>query len=99
MSVDGIWLLAIDSPMGTQDFAVDLVTRDGALTGTLTNRGNNISTEIFDGVVDGGELRWKAKLKQLHMTVSFTTTVQDDTMSGNVKAGLFGSFAVTGKRG
>jgi hypothetical protein len=58
-----------------------------------------MSTEIFDGQVTGEQLRWKAKLKQIRMTLSFTTTVQDDTMSGSVKAGVFGNFQLTGQRG
>jgi hypothetical protein len=98
VSVDGNWRLLIDSPMGGQDFSVDLTEHGGELTGVLRNNSNNMTSDIFDGRVEDGQLRWKAKLKAIRMTVSFTATVQDDTMSGTVKAGVFGTYPLTGKR-
>jgi hypothetical protein len=99
MSVDGNWDLVIDSPMGKQHVLVELKQEDDRLTGTLLNKSNNMSSEIFDGSVNGEQVRWKVKLQQVKLTVSFTTTVQDDSMSGKVKAGMFGNFKVAGRRG
>jgi hypothetical protein len=98
MSVAGNWHLVLDSPMGEQKAAVELEEEDGELTGVLTNLGNNISSEIFDGEVDGNDLTWKIKLKQLRLTLAFTLTRADDRVQGKVKAGLFGSFDVSGQR-
>jgi hypothetical protein len=98
MSVDGDWHLTIDSPMGKQNVVIGLTEESGKLTGTLLNKSNNMTTDIFDGSVDGEQLTWKAKLQQINMTLAFTTTVQDNTMSGKVKAGLFGNFKVSGQR-
>jgi hypothetical protein len=98
MSVNGSWRLVVDSPMGKQDILVQLKEDDGRLTGTLINKGNDMASEIFDGTVENRQLQWKVKLQKLKMTVSFTTTVDGDTMAGKAKAGMFGSFSVLGER-
>jgi hypothetical protein len=87
MDVNGSWALVVDSPMGKQQFVMDLKEADGEITGTLTNTANKMSTDIFDASVEGTK-----------MTLTFSTTVRDDTMSGSVKAGMFGKFAVSGTR-
>jgi hypothetical protein len=99
MSVGGTWKLTIDSPMGKQQMSVDFTQHDGDLSGVMVNQANNMSTEIFDGRVDGDRLAWKAKLRTLNLTLAFTTLITDDVMSGTVKAGLFGNFEVAGTRG
>lgn len=98
MSVDGKWNLVIESPMGRQQVSVDLVENAGTVTGTMVNTGQNLSTEIFDGTVDGDALRFKAKLPHLKMTVTFDLTVHGTELSGKVKAGKFGGFKVSGER-
>jgi hypothetical protein len=98
MGVDGNWQLVLNSPMGKQDVVLELKETGGQLTGVLVNKTNNLSTEILEGARDGDELRWKVKLPQGKMTLTFTTTVRDDSMSGKVKAGMFGSFTFTGQR-
>ena len=98
MSVDGNWQLVIDSPIGKQHVTVVLVEDAGTVTGTLTNNGNKLSTDIFDGSVNGDAVAWKVTLKQLKMTLTFDTTVAENRMAGKVKAGLFGKFPVTGER-
>ena|SRR5215475_5145289 len=98
MSVDGNWRLVVQSPMGKQHLAVALHEDHGTLSGTLTNLDRQLTTDIFDGSVADGTLEWKVTLKQMKMTLVFTTTVAEDTMTGKVKAGLFGRFAVAGER-
>jgi hypothetical protein len=99
MSVNGNWQLEIDSPTGKTQVAVELAQDGDQLSGTMVNLSNNLSTELFDGTVEGDQLRWKAKLQQLKATLTFTITVRDDnTMSGKVKAGVFGRFNVVGQR-
>ena len=53
---------------------------------------------FFDGSVRGDELQWKVTLKQMKMTLTFTASVDQDTMTGKVKAGMFGRFNVRGAR-
>jgi hypothetical protein len=98
VSVDGTWQMVVDSPMGKQQVQLDLKTEGDQLTGTVTNKSNNMTTDVVDGKVDGDNLTWKAKMAKFNVTLTFNTTVSDDTMTGKVKAGMFGSFNVNGTR-
>ncbi|MFI5916534.1 hypothetical protein [Dactylosporangium sp. NPDC051541] len=98
MSADGNWHLEIDSPTGKTNVALSLTQDGDQLGGTLTNLSNNLSTELYDGRADGEQLRWKAKLQQLKATLTFDVAVTGDSMSGKVKAGVFGRFNVVGTR-
>jgi hypothetical protein len=98
MNVDGDWHLIINSPMGKQDVTVSLKQEDDRLTGTLLNNANNMSTDLFDGAVEDDRLSWKAKLQQIHLTLTFAMRADGDTMSGKVKAAMFGSFDAVGER-
>lgn len=98
MSVDGIWQLIIDSPMGKQETTLNLSNVDGVLTGTMVNEAGGMSTEIFEGRAEAADLQWKAKLSKMPVTLTFRTTVDEDLMSGTVKAGFLGSFRVSGEK-
>ena len=98
MSVDGKWQLVVDSPMGKQNVVVDLAHEGERLVGTVTNLGNGLTSEVLDGAVQGDKVTWKMKMSKFNITLSFNTTVADDSMSGKVKAGMFGSFNVSGTR-
>jgi len=98
VALDGDWHIIIDSPVGKQQVLVSLAADGDRLTGTLVNLANNMSTDIFDGTADGDDLRWKVRMQQLKMTLTFTMLVAGDTISGKVKAGIFGHFTATGER-
>ena len=98
MSVEGSWQLVIDSPIGKQHVTVRIEQDGGVLSGTLKNNDNGLVTDIFDGSVNGDTLQWKVTLKQMKMTLTFNTSVDQDSMTGKVKAGLFGRFNVHGER-
>jgi hypothetical protein len=98
MSVDGKWQLDIDIPGQKQDFWVELTENGGELEGHLVNHSTDKSSPIFAGSAEGDQIRFKAKLQQIKMTIAFTLTRHDDVLIGKVKAGVFGSFAVSGQR-
>lgn len=98
MSVAGTWHLVVDAPIGKQQLTVRLEEVGGELSGTVTNQGNGLVADIFQGQADGDELRWKITLQQVRLTLTFTVAVTGDTMAGKVKAGLFGRFTVRGER-
>lgn len=98
MTVDGTWNLAIDSPMGAQDVSLDVRTEGEVLTGTFVNNGNKLTSEIFEGSAVGNRLRWKVRLRQFKITLTFDTEIEGDAMSGQATAGMFGKFAVRGTR-
>jgi len=97
MSIDGKWNTTVQSPMGAQKSEVTLKTSGNTLTGTAVAQGN--TTELADGKVDGNNVSWKVSITTpFPMTLEFSGAVTGDTMSGNVKAGNFGSFPFSGTR-
>jgi hypothetical protein len=98
MSVDGTWNLTINSPMGAQPSSLTVKADGGALTGTQSAQGN--SQPIVNGKVDGDTVTWSNSVTTpFPMTLEFTGKLDGDSLNGSVKAGSFGSFPFTGKRG
>ena len=63
------------------------------------NAGAQGSLDVYDGKVDGDTLTWKMDMKvPMPMTLEGTATVDGDTITGSVKAGMFGSMPMTGTR-
>jgi hypothetical protein len=57
------------------------------------------SMDIPSGTVNGNTLSWKMDMTvPMPMTLDCTATVDGDTITGEVKAGAFGSMPVTGTR-
>jgi hypothetical protein len=90
MSVDGTWKITVQSPMGPQASTVELVSDGSALTGTQS--GGEGATAIYDGSVDGDIT------KPMKLTVTFTATVEGDSISGTAKAGMFPKSTFAGAR-
>jgi hypothetical protein len=97
MSADGVWKLTAKSPMGNQDSTLDLRANGATLTGT---QADHLGThEIQDGKIDGTDLSWSITVaKPISMTLSFACAVEGDQLKGKVKAGVFGTFEITGAR-
>ena len=97
MSVDGKWNITINSPMGAQKATLDLKAAGGALTGTQA--GQQGSMAIANGKVDGNNVSWSISITSpMPMTLEHSGAVDGDKISGNVKAGAFGSFPFSGAR-
>src|SRR5215211_2413631 len=97
MSVDGQWNVVIDSPLGKQEGVLDLRSDGEAVTGTSTGGGTTV--DILDGKVDGEQLLFTIKIKQpMPMKLHFNLKVAGESLSGDVKAGIFGRQKVTGGR-
>ncbi|MBS0412280.1 MAG: hypothetical protein JSR86_20340 [Proteobacteria bacterium] len=96
MSADGTWNTTINSPMGVQQGTLTISTSGDSFSGTM--KGAQGEQQI-SGKVDGSNLSWSSQLTQpFPITLEFTVTVDGDKMSGNVKAGAFGSSPLTGVR-
>lgn len=94
MAVDGKYEIVVQSPMGAQPSTLE-INADG--TGTQSAQGR--SQPISNGKIDGNTVTWSnAITTPFPMTLEFTGTVDGDAISGNVKAGSFGSFPFSGKR-
>jgi hypothetical protein len=95
----GKWDMVTKSPMGAQTSTMDLQEAAGALSGSTTSAMLG-TLAIENGKVDGKQASWTIK-----MTVPMALTLEavvgmdgEDSFSGEVKAGGFGSWPVTAKR-
>lgn len=94
MAVHGKYDIVVQSPMGPQPSTLE-INADGS--GTQSAQGR--SQPIADGKIDGNSIAWKNSITTpFPMTLEFAGTVDGDNISGNVKAGSFGSFPFSGKR-
>jgi len=96
-TVDGTWNTVIATPMGQQSAVLELVTNDGALTGTATQ--NGVPTELVDGRVDGDTVTFSASVTMpFPLDLGFALSVDGDAISGTVTAGPFPPSQLTGTR-
>ncbi len=99
MSVAGSYNCVVKSPMGDQKSVLTVNPSDDGTTWTGTNAGDQGSLDIYDGKIDGNTITWKMDMKvPMPMTLDGTATVDGDTVNGSVKAGMFGTFPMTGTR-
>jgi len=95
--VDGKWNCTVDSPMGEQEFVLTVESNGDRFSGSAV--GNIGSRDIPDGIVDGNDLSWTMQIsKPMPVTLTCKATVSGDSLEGKVKAGIFGSFPITGSR-
>ena len=96
-SVDGDWDVTIKSPMGDQK-AVLTVNSDGAsFSGKMA--GGLGAMDIPSGSADGNTISWSMDMTvPMPMKLDCTATVDGDAISGEVKAGAFGSMGLSGSR-
>jgi hypothetical protein len=97
VAADGKWNITVNSPMGAQKSTFDLKAEGNVLSGAgIDPQG---STPIANGKVDGDSVSWDFSVKvPMPMTLSFAGKIEGNKISGNVKAGAFGSFAFSGER-
>jgi len=95
-SVDGEWILTVQSPMGAMETRLVLSSVDGKLTGTQSGEGSTtvIDNASYDRAT--GAITWSNKVtKPIKITSTFAGNVGQNQMSGKVKAGFMGSFPFT----
>src|SRR5689334_1036280 len=94
---DGLWDLTIESTMGAQPARVALATHDGMLNGSLS--GSFGVVDFQGGSISGRDLAWIAQVEQpLPMALSFTATIDCDSMSGDVQLGTLGKARFSAER-
>lgn len=96
-NVDGEWDCVTLTPMGEQK-SIFTVRSDGdSFTGT--NAGPMGALEVQNGKVEGDRLSWTMELKvPMPMTLQATASIADDTLTGEVNLGAFGTAPMTGTR-
>lgn len=98
MSVAGTYDCVTNTPLGRQKGVLTIVPGDGdSFTGNIT--GDLGSMDIADGRIAGETLKWSMKMTSpMPMDLDCTATVEGDQLTGQIKAGMFGSMELTGTR-
>ena len=97
MSVAGSYKIVTKTPMGDQNGTFTVTVSGASFTGGVA--GPLGAMDVRDGKVDGNKLTWKMDMKvPMPMTLDCDAVVDGDAISGNVKAGAFGSMAMSGVR-
>ncbi|PLK24500.1 hypothetical protein [Novosphingobium sp. TH158] len=97
MSVAGTYEVNVKTPMGDQAGTFTVVVDGDSFTGSMA--GGMGAMEVANGKVDGNTLTWSMDMKvPMPMTLECTATVDGDAINGDVKAGVFGSMPLSGKR-
>ena len=97
MSADGTWNLTMQTPMGERRSTLTLAAAGGSLTGTQEAEGN--TTDITDGSVSGNDVSWKVAITNpMPLTLTFSGSVNGNTLNGTADTGMFGSFPFEGTR-
>lgn len=98
MSVAGTYDIVTKTPMGDQKGKFVVNAAGDSFTGSVSSDMMG-SMDITDGKVEGNRLVWKMDMKvPMPMTLDCEATVDGDAISGSVKAGAFGSMALSGTR-
>ncbi|MBM3927786.1 MAG: hypothetical protein FJ335_04910 [Sphingomonadales bacterium] len=96
-NIDGSWDTLVKSPMGDQKATLTITSSGDTFTGQYSGAMGN--TEIKNGKIDGDTLSWSLDITvPMPMTLTAEATVDGDTLNGQVTAGAFGSFPMTGNR-
>ena|SRR5437868_4454013 len=97
MSVDGIWNVAVKTPMGMQRGVLELRVEADQVTGRMTNPLGEMPIENIR--IEGDRLFFTMKMtRPVRMTFEHEVVVEGDRMTGQVKAGFLGSAAFTAER-
>lgn len=97
MSFTGNWNIVIDSPMGKQESSLTLAEAGNKLTGR--QRSSFGEGDILNGAVDGNKASWTIDMTSpFKITLTFSATVNGDSISGVVNAGAFGDSPFQGSR-
>ena len=95
--VDGSYDCVTKSPMGDQKSVFTVKSDGDSFTGQ--NAGAMGSLDVENGKVDGNKLTWTMAMKvPMPMTLEAEAVIDGDTLTGTIKAGAFGSMAMTGTR-
>ncbi|MFE9568141.1 hypothetical protein ACFYMW_06475 [Streptomyces sp. NPDC006692] len=97
MSVEGTWDLSVATPIGKIEATVELLRRDGVLTGVALAASEEVP--LSDVTLDGDRLTWQQSVnKPMRLNLAFAVTVTGDTMTGTSRAGRLPASKVTGER-
>lgn len=97
MAVDGTYNIEIDTPMGKQESKLTLQSSGDKLSGSMESM---FGKNDFTGTVNGGDVAWSMEISSPmgNMKLDYKGKVSGSDISGEVKAGDFGSSPFRGKK-
>lgn len=99
VNAEGNWNYTIESPQGGEGTVV--IKKDGdKYTGTISNKRFNRDNELKDVAVNGNELTFSYDVSMggNTMTISVKAIITDDSFTGNMSIGQFGTFPINAKK-
>ncbi|MDE8652621.1 hypothetical protein [Novosphingobium album (ex Liu et al. 2023)] len=98
MSVAGTYECITKTPLGDQNGLFTVVPGEGdSFTGSIAGDLGTMAVE--NGTIAGNALSWKMKMTvPMPIDLECTATVDGDRLTGEVKAGMFGTMQLTGIR-
>lgn len=98
--LNGDYQCTIDTPMGAQSFVLSVKVVGDEFRGKASGAvGGESGSLDFNGQVDGDTITWSMPVpKPMPITLTCRATVDGDRLEGKVKAGIFGSYAITGTK-
>jgi hypothetical protein len=93
----GQYDILVKTPLGDQHGRLAIAPDGDRFTGSLS--GELGSQDIPDGTIQGDRLQWAMDVtKPMTLKLTCEAAVDGDALTGTVKAGIFGTFPMTGKR-
>jgi hypothetical protein len=98
VDVTGAWQLSMEGPQGAMEFTTTFKQDGEKVTGTQTNPMGG--EDKFEGTIKGDKLEYILKIDMggQAMSITFTATVDGDSMKGSIAMGDMGNSPFTGKR-
>ena len=97
MSVAGTYDVTVKTPMGDQQGALTVVAEGESFSGQLTGALGQVP--ITGGRIAGDTITWQMGITMpMALALECEATISGDSLSGTVKAGLFGSMPLEGVR-
>ena len=95
--LEGAWTITVEGPAGPMPSTLEINNDNGTLRGVQT--GDGVATPVEEITLANGEITWSNRIaKPMKLTLTFSGTVDGDTMSGKVKAGFMGKFPFSGMK-
>jgi cytochrome P450 len=90
------WELTLATPMGPQVLTMQVNRKTDGFSGSMTGE---MGVQDITGKIAGDKLTWTLSLtKPVSIKLTFDAKIEGDKMTGNVKLGIFGNAALSGRR-
>ena len=98
MAVDGTYKIEIETPLGKQEVTITLKTAGDKLSGTIESMFGTM--DFSGGTVNSNTVAWSMEISSPmgNLKLDCSGKVSGNDISGEVKAGNFGSFPFKGKK-